>query len=55
MTPTNKITTKGADLKARFYTATRNMNATKAKARNIAAQLQAETELVAIFERMRAA
>lgn len=55
MTNNNKITTKAADLKGRFYVATRNMNASKMKARNIAAQLAAETELVAIFERMRAA
>ncbi len=55
MNNTNKITTKAADLKARFYVATRNMNATKMKARNIAAQLQAEMELVAIFDQMRAA
>lgn len=51
----NKITVKPADLKGRFYVATRNMNATKNKARNLAAQLQAETELVAIFASMRAA
>lgn len=52
---TNNKTAQTPALKSGFYVATRNMNATKNKARNIAAQLQAEAELVAIFAAMRAA
>ncbi|MQW40785.1 hypothetical protein GHK68_00080 [Sinorhizobium meliloti] len=44
---------KVASLQNRFYIATRNMNSAKADVRNIAAQLEAETELLAIFDQMR--
>ena len=52
---TNNKTAQTPALKSRFFVATRNMNATKMKARNLSAQLQAEMELVAIFAAMRAA
>lgn len=55
MNANKKTAQPAAALSSRFYVATRNMTATKIKARNIAAQLQAETELVAIFAAMRAA